>query len=201
MRCPYCSAASTRVVDSRLTDPGDAVRRRRECPDCDTRFTTYERVEGVALAVVKRDGASEPFDRDKLLGGLLRAAAKRPINMAELERLVDAIEAEVRRSGGEAESERIGELALRGLIALDPVAAIMFASVYRSFEDLAEFEAELRRLENEPVPGADQLPLDPASEAPLPSDSSASMGTSPAGRRGRRDRGEKARRRAHAARP
>jgi transcriptional repressor NrdR len=188
MRCPFCSFEATRVVDSRLTEPGDAVRRRRECGGCGSRFTTYERAEGVTLVVLKRDGRREPFDRQKLLGGLLRAATKRPVTVPELEAVADSIESEVRRAGGEAPAERIGELALRGLIELDRVAAIRFASVYRNFEDLAEFEAELRRLESEPIPTADQLALEAASVDDLiasgrsvPSGARSSIGRSPPG--------------------
>lgn len=201
MRCPYCSFDSTRVVDSRLTEPGDAIRRRRQCGGCSARFTTYERAEGVTLVVRKRDGRREPFDGPKLLRGLLRAATKRPLQVPQLEALVDSIAAEVRRGGGEADAERIGELALRGLIGLDRVAAIRFASVYRNLEDLGEFEAELRRLEAEPVADADQLALD-ASPVPVPSDSKASMGTSPRGRPRRREEEETSfPRRGHVARP
>jgi transcriptional repressor NrdR len=169
------------VVDSRLSEPGDAVRRRRECTGCGNRFTTYERVEGVALTVVKRDGGREPFDRDKLLGGLLRAATKRPVQVPELEAVADDIAAQVRRGGGEVESELIGEHALRALIGLDRVAAIRFASVYRRFEDLAQFEAELQRLEREPTALADQLALggegatEAAGEGPVPSGSAGSI--------------------------
>jgi transcriptional repressor NrdR len=199
MRCPYCSFDSTRVVDSRLTEPGEAVRRRRECAGCGARFTTYERSEGIALAVRKRDGRLEPFDRDKLLGGLLRAATKRPIEVSELEAVADSIASEVRRGGGEADAERIGELALRGLIRLDRVAAIRFASVYRRFEDLAEFEAELRRLEAEPVLLEDQLAL--ASEGAIPSDPEASIRLSPAGPPRGAKEGRNPRRRAHAEHP
>ena len=193
MRCPRCDFDSTRVVDSRLTDPGDSVRRRRECADCGARFTTYERAEGVALTVRKRDGRSEPFDRQKLLGGLLRAATKRPVTVPELEAVADSIEREARAAGGEADAERVGELALRGLIALDAVAAIRFASVYRNFDDLSQFAAEIRRLESEPAVGPDQLGL----EGPVPSASESSIGLSPAG--GSRESTDQ--RREHAGQP
>lgn len=176
MRCSYCGFESTRVVDSRLTDPGDSVRRRRECAGCGARFTTYERAE-LALSVVKRDGRREAFDRDKLLRGLQRAAAKRPIDPAHLEALVDSIASAVRRAGGEADAQDIGELALGGLARLDRVAAVMFASVYRSIEDLSEFEAELRRLESDPVATPGQLALDPLQETGVPSASGDTMPT------------------------
>ncbi len=156
MRCPLCAFDSTRVVDSRLTEPGDSVRRRRECAGCGARFTTHERAEGVSLGVRKRDGRREAFDRQKLLGGLLRAATKRPITVPELEAVADSIESEVRRQGGEAEAERVGELALRALIGLDRVAAIRFASVYRNFDGLDDFEAELRALSAAPDPSDPQ---------------------------------------------
>ena len=166
MHCPFCASASTRVVDSRATD---VVRRRRECADCGARFTTYERAE-LTLWIRKRDGRRERFDRDKLLRGLQRAAAKRPIEAERLEELADSIGAAVLRTGGEAEAQMVGDLALGGLARLDRVAAVMFASVYRSIEDLSEFESELRKLESEPLPGPDQLALDPLSETPVPSD-------------------------------
>lgn len=176
MRCPLCSFDSTRVVDSRLSEPGDAVRRRRECAGCGGRFTTYERAEAVSLGVRKRGGTREAYDRQKLLGGLLRAATKRPVTVPELEAVADAIEAQVRRDGGETDAERIGEHALRALIGLDHVAAIRFASVYRNFDGLDDFEAELRRLEAEPLALPDQLPISPAvGGGDLPSDPNGSI--------------------------
>jgi transcriptional repressor NrdR len=167
MQCPFCGSSGHRVVDSR--EASDAIRRRRECESCAERFTTYERSEGVRIYVVKRDGRREPFDRDKLLRGLLRAAAKRPIDAERLEQLVDSIQDAVRRRGGEAEAEWVGELALGGLARLDRVAAVMFASVYRSIEDLSAFEAELRRLGAEPVAGPDQLAIEAMQDDPVPS--------------------------------
>jgi transcriptional repressor NrdR len=150
MRCPFCGASDTRVVDSRLTDPGDAVRRRRRCGDCEQRFTTYERHDPGPLYIRKRDGSRQPFERAKLLAGLERAAIKRPVEREELEALVDRIVAELRTEGSGPPAERVGELALRGLKELDRVAYVRFASVYRKFEDIEEFEAELERLESEP---------------------------------------------------
>jgi transcriptional repressor NrdR len=178
MLCPYCSFESTRVVDSRLTDPGDAVRRRRECASCGQRFTTYERLEDPQVTVVKRDGRTERFDRQKLLRGLVRAANKRPVSDEQLEALADSIAAEVRQGGPEVAAEQIGELALRGLARLDPVTAILFASVYRRFADLSDLETEVRRLESEPVPGADQLPL----ESAVPSGAGSNIDLSASGR-------------------
>src|SRR3954468_19544818 len=145
MQCPYCGSDQHRVIDSR--EAADAIRRRRQCESCAERFTTYERAEGIRMQVVKRDGKREPFDREKLLRGLQRAAAKRDIEPERLDQLVDSIATAVRRRGGEAPAEWVGELALGGLARLDRVAAVMFASVYRSIEDLSAFEAELRRLE------------------------------------------------------
>src|SRR3954449_11993725 len=167
MQCPYCGSDQHRVVDSR--EAADAIRRRRQCESCDERFTTYERAEPVRMYVVKRGGHREPFDRDKLLRGLQRAAAKRPIEPEKLEQVVYSIEAAVRREGGEAPAEWVGELALGGLARLDRVAAVMFASVYRSIEDLSAFEAELRRLESEPIPGPDQLVIDVLQDESFPS--------------------------------
>jgi transcriptional repressor NrdR len=150
MRCQFCGATDTQVVDSRLSESRDAVRRRRRCRSCDRRFTTYERYDQGPLYLRKRDGARQPFDRGKLLAGLERAAIKRPVERAQLEALVDQIVAELRAEGGVPDAERIGELALRGLRGLDRVAYVRFASVYKKFEDVAEFEAELERLEAEP---------------------------------------------------
>ena len=150
MHCPFCDETDTRVADSRLSEPGDAVRRRRRCPSCDRRFTTYERYDQGPLYIRKGDGSRQPFDRAKLLAGLERAAVKRPVEREQLEGLVDRIVAELRAAGGEADTGRVGELALRGLKALDRVAYVRFASVYRKFTDVAEFEAELERLEAEP---------------------------------------------------
>jgi transcriptional repressor NrdR len=167
MQCPYCGSTQHRVVDSR--EAADAIRRRRQCEHCDQRFTTYERAESVRMYVVKRDGRREPFDRDKLLRGLQRAAAKRPIEPERLEAVVSSIETAVRREGGEVPAEWVGELALGGLARLDRVAAVMFASVYRSIEDLSAFEAELRRLEAEPLAGPDQLAIEVLQDEAVPS--------------------------------
>jgi transcriptional repressor NrdR len=173
MQCPFCGSTQHRVVDSR--EAADAIRRRRQCEGCGQRFTTYERAETVRMHVVKRNGRREPFDRDKLLRGLQRAAAKRPIEPERLEQVVDSIEAAVRRQGGEAPAEWVGELALGGLARLDRVAAVMFASVYRSIEDLSAFEAELRRLESEPVAGPDQLAIEVLQHGAVPSAQESSL--------------------------
>jgi transcriptional repressor NrdR len=150
MPCPFCSSPKTGVVETRLADPGDVIRRRRECASCGQRFTTFERVEEPQITVVKRDGRRERFDRQKLLRGLVRAASKRPVSDDQLEGLADSIAAELRGHGPEAGAEDIGELALRGLARLDPVTAIQFASVYRRFADLDELEAEVKRLKELP---------------------------------------------------
>jgi transcriptional repressor NrdR len=148
--CPFCGDGDSQVVDSRLSEAGDAVRRRRRCRVCDRRFTTYERYDQGPLYIRKRNGGREPFDRAKLLAGLERAAIKRPVEREQLEAVVDRIVAEVRARGGAPTADEVGELALRGLRALDAVAYVRFASVYRKFRDVAEFEAELERLEAEP---------------------------------------------------
>jgi transcriptional repressor NrdR len=150
MRCPFCGENGTQVVDSRLAEVRDSVRRRRRCRACDRRFTTYERYEEGPLYIRKRDGSRQPFDRRKLLAGLERAAIKRPIEREQLEALVDRIVVGLRAEGDAAGAERVGELALRGLKELDRVAYVRFASVYRQFTDVDEFEAELARLEVEP---------------------------------------------------
>ncbi|MFA6000629.1 MAG: transcriptional regulator NrdR [Thermoleophilia bacterium] len=147
MKCPFCDSTETKVVDSRDTDSRDAVRRRRECLECKRRFTTYERVEEVPLTVIKRAGEREVFSRPKLLQGLLRACEKRPIVTDTLEELVDEIEAELRNEfKTEVPSAEIGERTLSKLKDLDKVAYVRFASVYRKFEDVEEFQRELARL-------------------------------------------------------
>jgi transcriptional repressor NrdR len=208
VHCPFCSHASTRVVDSRLTDPG-SVRRRRACEQCGERFTTYERVEAPPLTVLKRDGRREQFDRQKLLRGLVRAANKRPVSESQLEELADAIATRARSGGPEVDASLLGELSLRGLADIDPVTGLLFASVYRNFGDLSELEAELQRIRSEPVAGDDQLALDQAAAAPsVPSDPASNIGASPrTPRRGRREAQPKPSekpdltRRRHAAQP
>ena len=179
MICPFCQFESTRVVDSRLTETGDSVRRRRECAQCGNRFTTYERVEEPPVTVVKRPGDRERFDRQKLLRGLVRAANKRPVSDEQLQELAEQITTALRGGGPEIPAEQIGELALRGLARLDPVTAIQFASVYRRLSDLDELEAVVRKLREDPNPGVDQMPFDD----PLLSDLESSIGGSPADQR------------------
>jgi transcriptional repressor NrdR len=147
MRCPYCGTVESRVVDSRDSESGDAIRRRRECEHCGRRYTTYERVEEAPLIVVKRNGSEEVFARAKVLNGLLRACEKRGIPLGRIEQVADEIEGELRRDAArKVSSVEIGELALRHLKALDKVAYIRFASVYRQFEDIDEFQRELAKL-------------------------------------------------------
>jgi transcriptional repressor NrdR len=162
LRCPFCNSDESKVVDSRDSESGDAIRRRRECLACDRRYTTYERIEEVPLVVVKSDGREELFARQKVLNGLLRASEKRGIALDRLERAVDDIENDLRRVSGRPVTTRmVGERALRQLRDIDKVAYIRFASVYRQFEDIEEFQEELARLE---VTGAEPL----AGEEPLP---------------------------------
>jgi len=148
MNCPYCEHGETKVVDSRVAGKG-AIRRRRECLLCGQRMPTFERVEQAPLHVVKRDGARQPFDSQKLLAGLVRACVKRPVPLAEIERAAVRIEAELRNGvGDEVGSSAIGEEALRVLRDLDLVAYVRFASVYRDFQDVEEFERELELLDD-----------------------------------------------------
>ena len=150
VRCPFCDSPETKVLETR--DAAAAVRRRRSCPECEKRFTTYERVDSLPLVVRKRDGLPETFDRQKLIGGLVRAAYPRQLDATFLEEIGDAVTAALREAGGELPSERIGELVLRELRDVDPVAYVRFASVYRNFSDVAEFEAELARVDAPDTP-------------------------------------------------
>ena len=147
MRCPQCSTRDTRVVDSRDLDDAATVRRRRECPGCGSRFTTYERVEAARLVVVKRDGTRQEFDRDKLASGFAKALTRRPVADDAAEKAADAIEAELRASGqSEIASSTVGTLAMERLRAIDHIAYIRFASVYQSYEDLADLKREVDTL-------------------------------------------------------
>lgn len=147
MRCPFCHETEDRVVDSRTSREGRAVRRRRECLSCGRRFTTYEYVEERALQVVKRDGAVEPYAREKLLRSVQLPCAKRPIPPGEVERIVDEVEDALAHLGhDEVESRTIAEMVMERLRARDDVAYVRFASVYRNFQDLDEFQRELRDL-------------------------------------------------------
>jgi transcriptional repressor NrdR len=147
MRCPYCGHEETKVVDSRVSESGDAIRRRRECLQCAKRFTTYERREDVPLMVIKKDSRREPFDRGKLLRGLVVATAKRNVTTAQLEALIDDIETELHNSFRyEVRAKDLGDMVLKRLLELDKVAYIRFASVYKQFQDLDEFTSELKKL-------------------------------------------------------
>lgn len=148
MRCPYCHGTEDRVVDSRSSRDGGAIRRRRECLQCGRRFTTYESVEERPLQVVKRDGTVENFDRRKLLRSLRLACAKRPFTAAEIEAIATDIEEQVQRPGkDDVETRTLGELIMERLKARDYVAYVRFASVYRNFQDIDEFYEELRDLQ------------------------------------------------------
>lgn len=152
MRCPFCSADETRVIDSRLSDSGDSVRRRRECEVCSERFTTFERAELKLPQVIKSDGRREPFSDHKLLAGLSRALEKRPVDAEAVDALVARIRHRLSASGErEVPSRRIGEWVMEELRDLDAVAYVRFASVYRSFQDLNAFSEELKRLQDEPA--------------------------------------------------
>lgn len=151
MRCPFCSADETRVVDSRLADEGDSVRRRRECEVCGERFTTFERAELRLPQVIKSDGRREPFSEDKLRAGMRRALEKRPVDAEKVEAALRHIQHQLLSSGErELPSRRIGEWVMAELKQLDAVAYVRFASVYRSFQDLNAFSEELKRLQSEP---------------------------------------------------
>ncbi|MDR7415899.1 MAG: transcriptional regulator NrdR [Armatimonadota bacterium] len=168
MRCPYCGYEDSRVLDSRPVEEGSAVRRRRECPRCERRFTTYERVEAAPLMVVKRDGRREPFDRGKILAGLLKARGKRPIPIEALEALVADVERVVRHRGeAEVPSSLIGELVMERLRSLDEVAYVRFASEYRRFSDADSIVEEVARLRAQKAREEllrRQIPLLPAPE-------------------------------------
>jgi transcriptional repressor NrdR len=147
MRCPRCEETGTRVIDSRDLESGSTIRRRRECEACSYRFTTYERPEGARLAVVKRDGARQDFDRDKLRTGLLKALQKRPVTLDRVEAAVDAIEAQLRARGDtEVPSTDVGRLAADALRELDQLAYIRFASVYHAYDDIETLQREVDRL-------------------------------------------------------
>ena len=145
MKCPYCDYKEDKVVDSRATAQRSAVRRRRECLKCGKRFTTYEYVEEVSLMVIKKDRRREPFDRKKILAGIMKACEKRPISMEKMEEIITQVERAIqKKSDREVSSSRIGELVIEKLKALDDVAYVRFASVYRQFKDLGQFMEELK---------------------------------------------------------
>lgn len=147
MRCPYCGHDDSKVIDSRPTEEGVAIRRRRECIKCAQRFTTYEKVESLPIVVIKKDKTRELFNREKLLAGLTRACEKRPVETSTLDRLVDKIESELQNTlKREVSTKEIGEKVMEGLKDIDEVAYVRFASVYRQFKDVTTFIAEVNKL-------------------------------------------------------
>ncbi|MBA1333707.1 MAG: Ribonucleotide reductase transcriptional regulator NrdR [Firmicutes bacterium] len=147
MRCPYCGYYETKVIDSRPADEGTSIRRRRECYDCSKRFTTYEKIEGIPLMVVKKDGRRESYSRNKIINGLIKATEKRPVPMDRLMKMVDEIEKELYNyMEKEVTSKWIGEIVMEKLKETDEVAYVRFASVYRQFKDINTFMEELSKL-------------------------------------------------------
>jgi transcriptional repressor NrdR len=147
VHCPFCSADDTKVIDSRLVADGNSIRRRRECTTCGERFTTFEMAELVMPYVIKRDGTREPFNEDKLRRGLLRALEKRPVSAEQVESAISHIKHQLRTTGErEVPAKQVGEEVMTELKRLDAVAYVRFASVYRDFQDLSEFQEEIRRL-------------------------------------------------------
>ena len=150
MKCPYCGKDNTRVIDSRPADDGDSIRRRRECDECHKRFTTYEKVETIPMIVIKKDNNRETYDRAKIEGGVFRACHKRPISAAQIEAMIDDVEACIfNKEEREISSEEIGELVMGKLKDLDSVAYVRFASVYKQFKDVDTFMAELSKIISE----------------------------------------------------
>ncbi len=147
MKCPFCGFEESKVIDSRPTDEGQRIRRRRECLQCGKRFTTYEIIESLPIIVIKKDKSREAFDRDKLMNGLLRACEKRPVSIDTLDKMIDEIETVLQNSlDREVSSEKIGQLVMEKLKKIDEVAYVRFASVYRQFKDINTFMKELNKL-------------------------------------------------------
>ena len=147
MKCPFCGYEESKVIDSRPTDEGARIRRRRECLNCQKRFTTYEIIESLPIVVIKKDKSREVFNRDKLINGMLKACEKRPVSINDIEKAVDDIEVKLQNSlDREVTSDNIGELVMEKLKGLDEVAYVRFASVYRQFKDLSTFMEELNKL-------------------------------------------------------
>ncbi|MGI9326226.1 MAG: transcriptional regulator NrdR [Pseudomonadales bacterium] len=154
MHCPFCSADDTKVIDSRLVAEGTEVRRRRECQTCGERFTSFETAELVMPRIVKRDGTREPFDEDKMRGGLLKALEKRPVSADEIEACVNQIKHDLRATGErEIQASDVGEFVMKALREVDGVAYVRFASVYRDFQDVSEFQEAINKLEKGSAPG------------------------------------------------
>lgn len=150
MRCPFCNHTDTGVLESRVAEDGQSLRRRRECGKCDRRFTTFERIEGPTLFVIKRDGSRQPFDREKITKGVLRSFDKRPVSIDQIGQLADEVEREVRRKEvSEISSKSIGRMVLKRLKPIDKVAWLRFASVYLEFSDITEFEKLMEKITND----------------------------------------------------
>ena len=147
MKCPYCAHADTAVVDSRESEEQDAIRRRRSCQKCEKRFTTFERIQGIELKVIKKDGEREDFDREKLKRGVVKATWKRPVSMSDIEDLLDDVERKLRcKQGNEVKSWEIGNLVINRLKKVDPLSYLLFASVYRDFNSLEDFAEEISKI-------------------------------------------------------
>ena len=147
MKCPFCSYEESKVIDSRPTDEGERIRRRRECLKCSKRFTTYEMIESLPIIVIKKDSSREPFNREKLLNGMIRACEKRQVSLETLEKAIDDIEQAIQNSmDREVSSDKIGELVMEKLKGIDEVAYVRFASVYRQFKDINTFMNDLNKL-------------------------------------------------------
>jgi transcriptional repressor NrdR len=147
MKCPFCGHLQDKVVDSRESREGDVIRRRRECLECNRRFTSYERIEAIPYMVIKKDGSREEFDRQKVMTGVLKACEKRPVSMMQLESVINDVESFVQESNErERSTQEIGEMVMERLRGLDKVAYVRFASVYLDFKDIKEFMSELREL-------------------------------------------------------
>lgn len=147
MRCPFCGHDEDKVIDSRPAEEGAAIRRRRECIHCGNRFTTYEKIENLPLMVIKKDGSRQPFNRDKMIAGIMKSCEKRPVSIEQIELLVDSIENRYQNSlKREVSSREIGERVMEGLKEIDEVAYVRFASVYRQFKDVSSFLQELNEI-------------------------------------------------------
>ncbi|MFH1791119.1 MAG: transcriptional regulator NrdR [Candidatus Omnitrophota bacterium] len=146
MRCPYCGSRKDKVIDSRGSNSGQSIRRRRECLKCERRFTTYEHIEEIPLMVVKKDSRREPFDRKKILAGIMKACEKRPVSIEKQEAIIDRVEKQIQRKfEKEVDSKEIGELVMTNLYETDEIAYVRFASVYRQFRDVSQFMKELKK--------------------------------------------------------
>lgn len=150
MNCPYCFSNDTIVIDSRESEEGEAIRRRRKCESCERRFTTYERVEGLDLKVVKKDGTKEDFDREKIKRGLIKATWKRPVSLEEIDELITEVEKKMRVSGTkEIKTWQIGNLVINRLKKIDRLGYLLFATVYRDFDSIEDFKSEIEKIESE----------------------------------------------------